>query len=40
MSSIEFSLPAALGERVRQLPDGGNICRSTRAEHYRQDEVT
>ncbi len=32
MSSIEFSMPAVLGERARQQSAGGNVRRSTSAE--------
>ena len=34
MSSIQFSVPAVLGEGVRQPSDGGDIRRATCAERY------
>ena len=40
MSSIEFSIPAVQGERVRQQSDGGNISHFSCAERYRRDEVS
>ena len=39
MSSIEFSLPAVQGVRVRPRSDGGNISHFSCAECSRCDEV-